>query len=676
MDIPVLSDLVVILCISIVVLFVCSSFRIPVIIGYLLTGMIVGPYGLGGVSDVHAVEILAEIGVVLLLFAIGIEFSIEQFMRQKSVVVFGGLLQTGLSITLVYLILTQLGFSSNQSVFIGFLVALSSTAIVLKLLQERGEINSPFGRSALSLLIFQDIIIIPMLLITPILGGRSENVTQALLLMTGKGFILIAAGFLISKYIFPQLLYQIIRLRNRELFLLMVIATGCGVAYASSWLGLSLGLGAFLAGLIISESEYSHQALEGIIPFRDVFLSFFFVSIGMLLDMQNMIVMFPQVLGLAVSVLAAKAILAALALVVLGLPFKNAIIAGLAISQIGEFSFVLIEFGRKFNLVSDEFFQLFLSVSVTTMLVTPIIIAYSRNIANMTLTLPFPMILRNGYRSGKQYSDASEYEHLTNHLVIIGFGINGRNLAKAAKTIDIPYIICEMNPDTVMIERKKGEPIFYGDATQKPVLDHTNITRARVMVIAIGDASATRRITEVARSINPDLYIIARTRFVGEVQPLHELGANEVIPEEYETAVAIFHRLLKKYLIPDEQIQELLNSIRSDDYEWFRDPESHRPATMSDLQAQITDMEIMPLCVPNDSDLVNYSLKELNIRQTFGLSVMAVRRKGKFISNPESSLTIEPEDVLVVLGNRQQISDFSKHLKETKPQEQFVYEGI
>lgn len=676
MEIPVLSDLVVILGISIVVLFVCSNIRVPAIIGYLLTGMIVGPYGFGGVADIHAVEILAEMGVILLLFAIGIEFSIEQFMRMKTVVVVGGSLQTGLSVLLVLLLLIGFGFTANQSIFIGFLVALSSTAIVLKLLQDRGEIESPVGRSALSLLIYQDLIIIPMLLITPILAGHADNVTQSLLLMLGKGFILIASGFLVSKYIFPNVLYQIIRLRNRELFLLTVIATGCGIAWLSSSLGLSLGLGAFLAGLIISESEYSHQALEGIIPFRDVFMSFFFVSIGMLLNIQNMIEMFPQVMGLTFFVLSAKAIIGILALVIIGMPLKIAIITGLAICQIGEFSFVLVEFGREYGLITDAYFQLFLSVSVCTMLMTPMVIAFSGHIANTVLMLPFPIVLRNGFRADKQIMTVAEHTQLENHLVVIGFGINGRNLAQAAKTVNIPYIICEMNPDTVVMEREKGEPIFYGDATQEPVLNLTNIRKARVLVIAIGDASAARCITKVARKMNENLYIIARTRFTGEVQPLHQLGADEVIPEEFETAVAIFHRLLKKYLIPDEQIQELVSGIRSGDYMWFRDRTSQCPTTVSDLQTHLTGMEITSLCVPEYSALANRSLKELNIRRTHGISVLAVRREGKFFANPESDMDVKQGDVLVVLGSAHQIKEFTINLKELSTHSPFIQEGI
>lgn len=675
MDIPVLSDLVVILGISIVVLFVCSSIRIPAIIGYLLTGMIVGPYGLGGVADIHAVEILAEMGVILLLFAIGIEFSIEQFIRLKTVVVVGGFLQTGISVLLVLLLLVVFGLSSNKAVFIGFLVALSSTAIVLKLLQDRGEIESPTGRSALSLLIFQDLIIIPMLLITPILAGQSDNVTQSLLLMTGKAFVLIASGFLISKFIFPNLLFQIIRLRNRELFLLTVIATGCSIAWVSSSLGLSLGLGAFLAGLIISESEYSHQALEGIIPFRDVFMSFFFVSIGMLLNIQGLIEMLPQVLGLTAFVLIAKALIGCLALVLIGMPLKIAIITGLAICQIGEFSFVLIEFGRHYELITDDFFQLFLSVSVCSMLLTPVIISFSGQIANVILMLPFPVVMRNGFQTGKQWMSVAEHKELDNHLVIIGFGINGRNLAQAAKTVDIPYIICEMNPDTVVIEREKGEPIYYGDATQEPVLDLASIRKARVLVIAIGDASATRGITKVARKMNPNLYIIARTRFIGEVQPLHDLGADEVIPEEYETAVAIFHRLLKKYLLPDEQIQDLLNSIRSGDYMWFRDRSSECPSTVKDLQEHLSGMEITSMCVPEQSPLIHQSLQELNLRKTYGISVLAIRREGEFFANPDSTIIINEGDMLVILGNSQQITGFTAYLKESSGNE-FIQEGI
>ncbi len=284
MDIPVLNDIVIIFGLAIAVLFICHRLRVPAVVGFILTGIFVGPYGLGLVKALHEVEMFAEVGVVLLLFTIGIEFSLERLLQIKKSVLVGGSLQVLLTFLATWFIARQFGQSSGEAVFIGFLVALSSTAIVLKLIQERAEVDTPHGRTTLGILIFQDIIIVPMILVTPILAGATGNVWETLFFLLAKGIGIIVLVMVSARWIVPQVLYQIARTRNQELFLLSVIVICLGIAWLTSRVGLSLALGAFLAGLIISESEYSHQALGNILPFRDVFTTFFFVSIGMMLD--------------------------------------------------------------------------------------------------------------------------------------------------------------------------------------------------------------------------------------------------------------------------------------------------------------------------------------------------------------------------------------------------------
>jgi CPA2 family monovalent cation:H+ antiporter-2 len=565
-----LREIVVIFGLSIAILFICHRFAVPTIIGFLLTGAVAGPHGLALVRAVHEVEILAEIGVVLLLFTIGLEFSLADLLRIKRSVLIGGSLQVLLTILVIFALVRQAGTPPGTSIFIGFLVSLSSTAIVLKLLQERGEIDSPHGRTALAILIFQDVIIVPMILLTPLLTGSTGDANVVFLFPLAKGLIIVLAVLVSAQRIVPWLLYQIAQTRSRELFLLSIVTMCSAVAWLTSSLGLSLALGAFLAGLIISESEYSHQALGNVIPFRDLFTSFFFVSVGMLLDVGFVLQQPLRIALMTLGVLILKTIMAGLATLLLGFPLRIVILTGLGLSQVGEFSFILSQTGLQYDLFAGDVYQFFLSVSVLTMAATPFIVALAPHIADRTSGLPVPRKLKSGLYPISGMDDVGGELRLQDHLLIIGFGINGRNVAGAAKMAGIPHVIIEMNPDTVRQERSHGEPIHYGDATQEVVLEHAGIEKARVIAIVIADPAATRRIAVVARRLNPSIYMIARTRFVQEVEALYRLGADEVIPEEFETSVEIFARVLAQYEVPGYEIQRFVTEARAHGYELFR----------------------------------------------------------------------------------------------------------
>ncbi|HEX3036458.1 MAG TPA: cation:proton antiporter [Thermodesulfobacteriota bacterium] len=655
MEIPLLSDIVVIFGLSIAVLFVCHRFRVPTIVGFLLTGVLAGPYGLGLIKGVHQVEILAEIGVVLLLFTIGIEFSLRDLLKIRRSVLLGGSLQVLLTILAVFFIAEVAGFTFGQSIFMGFLISLSSTAIVLKLLQERAEVDSPHGRTALAILIFQDIVVVPMMLLTPLLAGESENISRSLLILLVKGIGIIVLVFISAQWIVPQLLYQIARTRSRELFMLSIVVTCFAVAWLTSSMGLSLALGAFLAGLIISESEYSHQALSNILPFRDIFTSFFFVSIGMLFNLNSLFDQPILIVFIALGVIALKAITASAETVLLGFPLRTSILAGLALSQVGEFSFILSKVGVGHELISQKSYQMFLAVSVLTLVVTPFTISLSHRFADSASNLPILRKLKSGLYTVSEVEDYDKKGHSKDHLIIVGFGVNGRNLTRAAKVAGIPYIIIEMNPETVRGEKAKGEPIYYGDATQEAVLGHAGIKDARVLVIAISDPAATRQITAISRRLNPKVHIIARTRFLREMKPLYELGANEVIPEEFETSIEIFTRVLTKYLIPNDDIERLIAEVRSDSYEMLRSP-SASSASFSDLRLSIPDIEISTFRVDEESQIVGESLAQIGLRNMYGVTLLAIRRDSQILSNPSGDTQLCANDVLVVLGSPDKIA--------------------
>ena len=645
MEIPLLNDIVIIFGLSIAVLFIFHLIRVPAIVGFLLTGILAGPHGLGLVHGVHQVEVLAEIGVVLLLFAIGLEFSLKCMSQIKRSVLLGGSLQVLMTIVAVFFIAMQIGLTSDESIFMGFLIALSSTAIVLKLIQERAEIDSPHGQATLGILLFQDVIIVPMMLFTPLLAGATGDLGESLIILVAKGtgiVLLVAVG---ARWIVPQALYQITRTRSRELFLLSVFMICLAVVWLTSSMGLSLALGAFLAGLIISQSEYSHHALGNVLPFRDVFMSFFFVSIGMLLDLDFLFQQPGLILLIALCFLTLKAGIACFVAFLLGFPVRTAILVGLALCQVGEFSFILSRTGAEHGLLAGDAYQFFLTVSVLTMAATPFIIALAPRIADGALRLPLPGILKSGWHPVREVDHVRKHDH----LIIIGFGVNGRNVARAAGISGIPYTILEMDPEMVRTEQAKGEPIYYGDATHEAVFQHADIKDARIVVIAISDPAATRRITAIARRLNPMVHIIVRTHHLQEMKPLYELGADDVIPEEFETSVEIFTRVLVKYLIPRDEIESFIAVVRSDGYEMFRSL-SKEPASFPGLRRHLPDVEIVTLRVFKQAPAVGKTLDQIGLRRKYGITLLAVRRNSQMLSNPDGDMHLCAGDLLVVIG--------------------------
>jgi len=666
MDNSLLGNLLILFGLSIAVIFVFLRIRVPSIIGFILTGILAGPHGLGMINAGDEVEFLSEFGVVLLLFTIGIDFSLKNLLQIKRPVLLGGSLQVGLTLALTYVIAGFTGLAWNKAIFIGFLVSLSSTAIVLKLLDERAEITSPHGRNTLAVLIFQDLIVVPMMLFTPFLAGMPEgatNVEVAGILI--KAISLIIFVYLSYRWIVPKILYQIAKTRSRELFLLSIVMICLGVAWITAELGLSLALGAFLAGLIISESEYSHEALGRILPFRDIFVSFFFISIGMLLDISFLIDNLALIGILAVSIIVLKAVIGGIASLILRYPLRIAVLTGLALAQIGEFSFILSMTGVEYNLFDQIAYQIFLNVSLVTMALTPFILNSSPKVADFFMRMPLSDKIKCGLRSAELEVISDEKSSMRGHLLIIGFGVNGRNVSKAAKMAGIPYIILEVNAETVRIEKSAGEPIIYGDATQDAVLEYAGVREARVAVIAIPDAAACRRITSALRGLNPNLHIIARTRFVKEVSPLYELGANEVIPEEFETSIEIFSRALSEYLIPRDDIERCIAELRADGYKMLRGLSGEATA-IHRLEQELPEFKVVTLRVHEDCLLVGKSLIEIEMRKRYHVSILAIRREKGSIFNPGGEDILRPGDALVVTGQIGDILDIVPLLRRRK----------
>ncbi|MBR9998053.1 MAG: cation:proton antiporter [Cyclobacteriaceae bacterium] len=665
MEMPMLKDMVIILGSSLLIILIFQRIRIPSILGFLITGMIVGPYGLSLIDASHEVELMAEIGIIFLLFVIGIEFSLKSLATIKKTVLLGGLIQVGGTILVSGLVTYLSGLTWNQSVFIGFLISLSSTAIVLKLLQGKGEITAPHGRIALAILIFQDIIVVPMMLVTPLLAGEADNLTVTLLILLAKVIGVVGLVLLLARYIVPYTLHLVTKTRSNELFILAIILICFATAWFTSALGLSLALGAFFAGLIISESEYNHQATANILPFREIFISFFFVSIGMLLDLSFFINHFIVVLLLTLLVMIMKGTIVAATALMLGYPSRSQWLAGFSLFQVGEFAFILAAVGMSYNLITIDIYQYFLAVSLLSMAATPFMFQYSHKLTDFFIRIPIPGQVKRRLKAMNKVHKMKETHSETqwdDHLVIIGYGLNGRNLVKAAKKADIPFVIVELNPDTVKEINRQGDPVIYGDATQETILQHVQVHLARIVVIAISDPVATKKIVNLVRRISQTTYLIVRTRYIKDIEDILKLGADEIIPEEFETSIKIFSRVLHKYLVPMDEIQSFINHIRAQNYELLRSPTSGPDKTGRILH--IPDIEIATLPVQQGKNVVvGKQIKESGLREKYGVTILAINRQGKFIKEINGEEILKQDDVLYVAGNPDQINELNKQLK-------------
>ena len=650
----VLSDLLVIFAVSIAVVFVFHQLRLPSIAGFLAAGALIGPYGLNLVSDLRQVTVLAEIGVVLLLFTIGIEFSLAHLAASRGLLLVGGPLQVASVLLLVTVGGLLIGLPYRQAIFWGCLLSLSSTAIVLKALAGRGESDSLHGRATIGILIFQDLAVVPMMLLTPILATAAEDVMVDVVLALAKSVVLVGVIVAAAWFLVPKLLEHIVRSRSRELFLLTIIVLCLGIAWLTSLTGLSLALGAFIAGLVISESEYSHQAMAEVLPFRDSFNSLFFVSIGMLMDVRVVLAHPMLVVTLVGAILVGKFITAVGPVLALGYPPRSAVLAGIALAQVGEFGFILAQEGKEVGLLTGEPYQVFLAVSVLTMVVTPFLIQWSPKLARRAEAFQRLHHWFPGQTTAHVTSLSTHHLRIKDHVIVVGYGLNGRNLARVLEETEIPYVVLELDGDTVRRESRSGVSIYYGDAANPSVLRQVRIEQARVLVLAMSDPFAARRTVQIARSLNPALHIVVRTRYLKELEELHQLGADEVVPEEFETSIEIFTLVLRTYKMPQEVIVQKAEQIRREGYALLR--RSELPELAHHLRGgTLTDVEVETCRIEADSPAVGKTLEQVSIRPRTGASVIALTRNGVTESNPAEKVRLELGDVAVLLGTRDQI---------------------
>ena len=652
------TDILIIFTIALFVGLIFSHLKVPPLVAYILTGVIVGPYGFSIIQGQEEVKNLAEIGIILLLFTIGLEFSFKDLWKIRLIAIVGGAIQVGLSFAFFCGLALLLDLPAGEAILLGFLFSLSSTAIVLKILHEKGEMDSPHGSIALGILIFQDLMAVPMIMAIPFLASLSLFdptpllSAESLVTLVLQDLMIVLVLAVSAKWIIPRVMHEIARTRNQEFFLLFVILVCFGVAWVVSFSGISIAIGALFAGLLISGSEFSHQASSIVLPFRDIFTSFFFISVGMLVDFRFLLANFWIIVFLIVLAIVVKALLATAAPLVLGYPLRTSLMTGLALAQVGEFSFIIAQSGFITGILPFETYQTFLVVALITMAMTPFIIGIGPPVAGWLCEIPAFSLIARGTCSTE---DTSSHNVKKDHLVIIGYGVTGRNLARTAHRSGIVYTIIELNPDLVMEVRKQGESVIFGDATTEGVLSHAGIPTARIAVVAINDPVAVRKIVNTCRSLSPDLIIIVRTRYVSEVEALYATGADEVIAEEFETSVEIFSVVLNKYFVPRDRIELFITDVRADGYQMLRSS-SNIPGTLTDLVRHIPEVSITTLTVESGSPLSGITLGEINLRKRHNLLVLAIRRGEEIITNIGGEIRIEAGDSAIIYAKPEDVT--------------------
>ncbi len=618
--------------------------RIPPLVGLLLTGILIGPSGFELVSNREGVELFAELGVVLLLFAIGLEVSLAQLRELRLPFFVGGGVQVLATVATGAGLAKALGFPAASATFFGFVVSLSSTAIVLKLYAARHETRTPQARISLGILLFQDFVIVPMLVLIPVLAGEVAASPASIAGRFLAALAAVAVTFWVARRLMPVVLHHVASTRIRELSVLGALALCLGMAWVTYSLGLSVALGAFIAGLILSETEYSHQVIADVAPFRDVFASLFFVSMGMLVDLDVARAHAPLIAALAVGVLLVKSLTVGGAVRLLGYPERTVVMVALGLAQVGEFSFVLMEVGHEHGLLAGDRFQIVLAAAVATMLATPFLVALAPRLADRWADRRLGPVHPPASRG-----DAPIEPGIIDHVVIVGFGVNGRLLARVLREAAIPYLIVELSPEVVRAARSDGQPILFGDSTRREILEHAGVAHAQVVVFAISDPEALRGSIRLARTINPKVEIIARTRMVQEIQGLELSGADQVIAEEFETAIEIFTRVLGRYHVPRNVIRAQTRVLRGAHYRMLRSPP--RPEGISDAVLDLLTLGTTDVFrVDSAAFAAGKTLAEIDLRRRTGASVIAIVRDETPLTGVEAGDILEVGDDIVLVG--------------------------
>lgn len=644
------ADIAIILVAALMGGLVAQRLKLPLIIGYILAGVLVGPYTAGlSVSDSHDIELLAEIGVALLLFALGIEFSFKKLQLVRRIALIGAPLQMLLTIVLGLGIGQWLGWNWIESLWLGALISLSSTMVILKTLMNQGRLGTLSSRVMIGMLIVQDLAVVPLMIILPTLNNLEEGAI-ALFWAAGRAALFLAGMYYLGTRLIPYLMRHIVQWNSRELFLLTITAVGLGIGYVTYLFGLSFAFGAFVAGMVLSESDYSHQALSDIIPLRDLFGMLFFVSVGMLLDPAYLLANAGTVLLVVLLVMVGKALI--LGGITYAFGYGNIVpfAVGLGLFQIGEFSFVLARVGVSTNSISAELFSLILTAAIMTMILTPLVSG---------LAEPLYKLRRRWFRHEPLSTINIPEEGLQDHVIIVGSGRVGHYVAYVLKRLERPLVVIELDQNRIDRLKDEGIPIIYGDASQPVVLEMAAVEKARLIVIAIPSFVDVHSIVSHARQLKADLHILARAEGAEQLAALHEIGVFEVVQPHFEAGLEMMRQALLHLNLPAGEIQQFADDVRQELYApLYAVHEDYEKLVKLKDAARLLELSWVSL-LP-DSSLVGRSIGGLGIRAVTGASVVGVMRDGRFTPNPHASFRFAKGDVLAVMGDREQCAAFQK----------------
>jgi CPA2 family monovalent cation:H+ antiporter-2 len=656
-DIQILKDLAVVFGCAVPVVYLFHRLKQSPIVGFVVSGILIGPFGLSWIHDVESVKTLAVVGVMILLFSLGLEFSLKKLMETRVAVLATGPLQMAGTIIPVMIISHSLGASMSEGLVYGVLIGVSSTTVFMKVMAERGEVDSVHGRVGLGISIFQDLCAIPMMVLIPLLAS-GDGMLSPVALALAKALAIIVAAVVMARYIFPALLTGILHTRSKELFLITSVFVFLGTAWVTSSAGISLALGSFLAGLILSESEYGHQIFAEVRPVRDSLNSLFFISTGMLVDPRFIGANAAAILGISAAIVVGKTVITAGAVRATGYPLQVGILVGTILGQIGEFSFILLQAAASAGILGTSHFQMILASSLATMGLSPLVFSFTRKLMS-----------RSNWQAAGQIDAISPAESLSeravrDHVIICGFGLSGRNIAGVLKANSTPYIILDLNAQAVGEARKNGEPIYFGDCTSTHMLMTVGIRRARVIVFVLSDPFAARRAIRAARELNREIVILTRTKRVSDMDELWDQGSTEVIAEEFEATLELTTRILRVYNAPRAMVAAEIKSIRDQRFGIFRERHTTVPRIRlsGDLDVYTETWE-----VPKDCTWHGTTVSDTQLRGETGVLILGIIRGRETLNNPPSNEQIYCGDRLVLTGTKEQLEKAIEILKAGKP---------
>jgi monovalent cation:H+ antiporter-2, CPA2 family len=647
-DFRLIVDLVTVLVAAVAGGMLAALGRQPILLGYLVAGMAVGPAGLGLIKELIQVETLAQIGVAFLLFTLGVKFSFAELRKVQAISLGGGGLQIALTLMVTTLVSLGVGWvsSPSQGVFLGAILSLSSTAVVLKSLAERNETETPHGQVMLGILIVQDLAVGLMLAVLPALDKPPEDIGLAVGWALLKISLFAVGAVIVGRWLIPPLLRFLARTESRELFLLGVVALCMSIAIFTDYLGLSIEMGAFVAGLMISDVEYVDQTLSYVEPLRDIFATLFFAAIGMLIDPVFLWDNLELILGLVALVVLGKFLIITPIVKVFRYPLKTAIIAGLGLAQIGEFSFVLASEGQALGLVSRRVYLLILGTTAVTLVLTPFLLRLLPPLFTWMEAQPW---LRS-YLTGEDLLGVSEQVPTTNHIVVCGYGRVGQNIVQLLQAQDLPVVVIDQSEEAIEKLREAEIAYIYGNAASSRALEKAGLEHAKGMAIALPDAMNSRLCLKRALEFTPELDIVVRATHDQDIEALYQLGAREVVQPEFEASLELSTHLLTGMGLSQSAIQQNISQIRSNHYATLR-PEQTPRELSREAESSAQWMNSKWYTLPEQSTLVGMTLEEADLRRLTGVSVMSIRRSdGEGLSYPEPQVILQEGDRLLLIG--------------------------